>query len=211
MQSPRLHPCFPEKPNCHKCAPQMANDHHPDNSPNILPHIYLRAIAATLRCTIYRQSPLTEIPFLRAKIPFSSPPIARIPPNYRAPAQGLVSASQRQASELLRKATQLLPLVTVAAEGIVRVDRQSAEAIELSTGGRVISLPAAAATAQGYTGHVVIDEAAWIPDAAPREAGSHADRWTALALALQAIDAEPPCKIEVLLGPRLKTAGMREW
>ena len=77
----------------------------------------------------------------------------------------IVSASQRQASELLRKATQLLPLVTVAAEGVVRVDRQSAEAIELSTGGRVISLPATAATAQGYTGHVVIDEAAWIPEA----------------------------------------------
>ncbi len=31
-------------------------------------------------------------------------------------------------------------------------------------GGRVISLPASAATVQGYTGHVVIDEAAWIPD-----------------------------------------------
>ncbi len=77
----------------------------------------------------------------------------------------IVSASQRQASELLRKAVQLLPLVTVAADGAVRVDKQSAEAIELSTGGRVISLPATAATAQGYTGHVVIDEAAWIPDA----------------------------------------------
>ncbi len=76
----------------------------------------------------------------------------------------VVSASQRQASELLRKAAQLLPLVAVAADGTVRVDKQSAEAIELSTGGRVISLPAAAATVQGYTGHVVIDEAAWIPD-----------------------------------------------
>lgn len=76
----------------------------------------------------------------------------------------IVSASQRQASELLRKAAHLLPLVTVAAEGAVIVHKQSAEAIELSTGGRVISLPAAAATVQGFTGHVVIDEAAWIPD-----------------------------------------------
>ena len=76
----------------------------------------------------------------------------------------IVSASQRQASELLRKAIHLLPLVTVAADGAVCVDKQSAEAIELSTGGRVISLPASAATVQGYTGHVVIDEAAWIPD-----------------------------------------------
>ena len=76
----------------------------------------------------------------------------------------IVSASQRQASELLRKAVQLLPLVTVAADGALRVDKQSAEAIELSTGGRVISLPASAATVQGYTGHVVIDEAAWIPE-----------------------------------------------
>ena len=76
----------------------------------------------------------------------------------------IVSASQRQASELLRKATHLLPLVTVAADGAIRIDRQSAEAIELSTGGRVISLPASAATVQGVTGNVVIDEAAWIPD-----------------------------------------------
>ena len=54
--------------------------------------------------------------------------------------------------------------MTIAADGAVHVDKQSAEAIELSTGGRVISLPASAATVQGYTGHVVIDEAAWIPD-----------------------------------------------
>ena len=58
----------------------------------------------------------------------------------------IVSASQRQASELLRKAAQLLPFVTVAAAGAVRVDKQSAEAIELSTGGRVISLPVSVAT-----------------------------------------------------------------
>ena len=76
----------------------------------------------------------------------------------------VVSASARQASELLRKAIQLLPLVTVAGDGVLHVEKQSAEGIELSTGGRVISLPASAATVQGYTGHVVIDEAAWIPD-----------------------------------------------
>ncbi len=76
----------------------------------------------------------------------------------------VVSASQRQASELLRKAGQLLPLVTAAGDGIVQVEKQSAEAIELSTGGRVVSLPSTAATVQGYSGHVVIDEAAWIPD-----------------------------------------------
>ncbi len=76
----------------------------------------------------------------------------------------VVSASQRQASELLRKAGQLLPLVTAAGDGVVQVEKQSAEAIELSTGGRVISLPSAAATVQGYSGHVVIDEAAWISD-----------------------------------------------
>ncbi len=76
----------------------------------------------------------------------------------------VVSASQRQASELLRKAGQLLPLVTAAGDGVVQVEKQSAEAIELSTGGRVVSLPSTAATVQGYSGHVVIDEAAWIPD-----------------------------------------------
>ena len=58
----------------------------------------------------------------------------------------IVSASQRQASELLRKAAQLLRLVTVAADGAVRVDRQSAEAIELSTSGRVTYLPVSGTT-----------------------------------------------------------------
>ena len=38
----------------------------------------------------------------------------------------IVSASQRQASELLRKAVQLLPLVTVAAEGASRPSRPTA-------------------------------------------------------------------------------------
>ncbi|MFO0840692.1 MAG: terminase family protein [Phycisphaerae bacterium] len=75
----------------------------------------------------------------------------------------IVSASQRQAAELLRKAVQLAPLVKSAGAGALRIVRESAEIIELSTGGRVISLPASAATVQGFAGHVVIDEAAWIP------------------------------------------------
>lgn len=77
----------------------------------------------------------------------------------------IISASQRQASELLRKATVMLPLVAAAGDGAISVDRQSAEWIALSTGGRVISLPASAATVQGFSGNVVIDEAAWMPDA----------------------------------------------
>lgn len=76
----------------------------------------------------------------------------------------VVSASARQASELLRKAIQLLPLINAAGAGVVQVEKQSAESIELSTGGRMISLPASAATVQGFTGNVIIDEAAWIPD-----------------------------------------------
>ena len=38
--------------------------------------------------------------------------------------------------------------------------------------------------------------------AAPREAGSHTDRWTALALALEAIDAAPPYVYEYVSSPR---------
>lgn len=77
----------------------------------------------------------------------------------------VISASQRQSSELLRQATALLPLVSAAGAGVIQTERQSAEAIALSTGGRVVSLPASAATTQGFSGNVVIDEAAWIPDA----------------------------------------------
>lgn len=73
----------------------------------------------------------------------------------------IVSASQRQASEIIRKATMLLPIVKL---GEIEVVAQSTEKLELSTGGRVISVPASAATSQGFTGNVVIDEAAWIPD-----------------------------------------------
>lgn len=39
--------------------------------------------------------------------------------------------------------------------------------------------------------------------AAPRKAGSHADRWTALALALQAVSTSPAFMPEAIFGPRL--------
>ena len=59
------------------------------NSPNILSENNLRAAVPSISFAIRCQSPGAEIPFLRAKIPFSTPPIARIPPNERAPAKFL--------------------------------------------------------------------------------------------------------------------------
>ena len=89
VQSRRPNHCFREKPKYHKCACRSPNDHHPVNSPNFLPYNHLRTTTACLICAFPRQSTGAEIPFLRAKIPFPAPPIARIPPNERAPAKFL--------------------------------------------------------------------------------------------------------------------------
>ena len=78
---------FPRKPKYHKCAPPRPVWDCPVKSPKLLPEKNLRAAAPSLSCAIPRQFPVTEIPFLRAKIPFSAPPIARIPPDERPPAK----------------------------------------------------------------------------------------------------------------------------
>ena len=94
MQSRRLHPRLREKPKYHKCAPLAPNDECPVNSPNFLPDNHLRTAASAPLGAIDRQSLVTEIPFLRAKIPLSAPPIARTPPNDRAPTQSLAPQKQ---------------------------------------------------------------------------------------------------------------------
>jgi hypothetical protein len=65
----------------------------------------------------------------------------------------------------MRRCLKLLPLVVTALHGAICVVKESAELLELSTGGRIISVPASAATVPGYSASVVLDEAAaLLPD-----------------------------------------------
>ena len=105
----------------------------------------------------------------------------------------LASASERQSRELMRRCLKLLPLVVAASDGSIKVVKETAEMLELSTGGRVISVPASAATVQGYSASIVLDEAAWMANAE--------ELWQALA---PSITVSGEHRISVLSTPRGK-------
>ncbi len=105
----------------------------------------------------------------------------------------LASASERQSRELMRRCLKLLPLVTAASDGRIGIDKESSELLELSTGGRVLSVPASAATVQGFAASVVLDEAAWMPNAD--------ELWQAL---VPSITSNPEYRLSVLSTPRGK-------
>ncbi len=105
----------------------------------------------------------------------------------------LASASERQSRELTRRCRKLLPLVAAASDGSIRVETESSDLLELSTGGRIISVPASAATVQGFAASVVLDEAAWMPNAD--------ELWQAL---VPSITASSEHRLSVLSTPRGK-------
>lgn len=105
----------------------------------------------------------------------------------------LASASERQSRELMRRCLKLLSLVTAASAGAISVEKESGDALELSTGGRVISVPASAATVQGFSASVVLDEAAWMANGE--------ELWQALA---PSITASSRNRLSVLSTPRGK-------
>lgn len=105
----------------------------------------------------------------------------------------LASASERQSRELMRRCRKLLPLVAAASFGSIRIDMETSDLLELSTGGRVISVPASAATVQGFSASVVLDEAAWMPNAE--------ELWQAL---VPSISASTDHRLSVLSTPRGK-------
>ncbi|MFO0836904.1 MAG: terminase family protein [Phycisphaerae bacterium] len=105
----------------------------------------------------------------------------------------LASASERQSQELMRRCLKLLPLVSAASGGAIRIIKETSELLELSTGGRVLSVPASAATIQGFAGSVVLDEAAWMPNAD--------ELWQAL---VPSISGNSQHRLSVLSTPRGK-------
>ena len=74
----------------------------------------------------------------------------------------LVSPSQRQSAELLRKVVELVHKIEGLPEPIV----ESAHKLEWQCGGRILSLPSSETTIRGYSkvGLLILDEAARIPD-----------------------------------------------
>ena len=74
----------------------------------------------------------------------------------------MLAPSQRQSSELLRKARSLLTL----AAPMIELKGDSAHAVELSNGSRIVSLPAREETIRGFSNValLIFDEAAWVPD-----------------------------------------------
>jgi phage FluMu gp28-like protein len=105
----------------------------------------------------------------------------------------LASASERQSRELMRRCHHFLPIVTAASEGAVQITKEATDVLELSTGGRVISVPASAATVQGFSASVVLDEAAWMANAE--------ELWQAL---VPSITASSEHRLSVLSTPRGK-------
>ncbi len=73
------------------------------------------------------------------------------------------SRSERQARELMRRAKLLLPIALYDTGLSQVVDR--ADEVELSNGGRIISVPANPDSITGFSGHVVLDEFARHKDA----------------------------------------------
>lgn len=83
---------------------------------------------------------------------------------YRAPALVLlVSPSIRQSAELLRKVIALYESLRKP----VPIAQESGLRLELKNGSRVVSLPGRPDTIRGFSGVslLVVDEAAWVPDA----------------------------------------------
>jgi hypothetical protein len=74
----------------------------------------------------------------------------------------MLAPSQRQSSELLRKARSLL---AVAAPSLA-LKSDSTNALELANGSRILSLPAREDTIRGFSGValLIFDEAAWVDD-----------------------------------------------
>lgn len=105
----------------------------------------------------------------------------------------LASASERQSRELMRRCLKLLPLVSAASAGQITIVKESSELVELSTGGRILSVPASAATVQGYSASVVLDEAAWMPN--------DEELWQAL---VPSITTSNDLRLSVLSTPRGK-------
>jgi phage FluMu gp28-like protein len=73
----------------------------------------------------------------------------------------LLSSSERQSRELMRKIRMHLGYMEPRSENTVLPVRETVEEIELPNGSRIISLPANPDTVRGFTGNIFLDEFAF--------------------------------------------------
>jgi phage FluMu gp28-like protein len=77
----------------------------------------------------------------------------------------ILSASERQSRELMRKVHMHLRYLKAATEDKLRAERETREEVVLLNGSRIISLPANPDTVRGFSGNVYLDEFAFHHDA----------------------------------------------
>ncbi len=77
----------------------------------------------------------------------------------------ILSSSQRQSTEVMRKVFSHLKYLKVRSDDVIRAERETREEVELPNGSRIISLPASPETVRGFSGNVFLDEFAFHRDA----------------------------------------------
>lgn len=76
----------------------------------------------------------------------------------------ILSSSERQSSEVMRKVYMHLRYFDVRSAGVLRAGRDTREEVELPNGSRIISLPSNPDTVRGFSGNVFLDEFAFHTD-----------------------------------------------
>lgn len=73
----------------------------------------------------------------------------------------LLSASERQSREIMRKVYSHLRYLGARSGEIIKAEREKSEEVGLENGSRIISLPASPDTVRGFSGNVFLDEFAF--------------------------------------------------
>jgi phage FluMu gp28-like protein len=76
----------------------------------------------------------------------------------------ILSSSERQSTEVMRKVYTHLRYFDVRSAGVLAADRETREEVELPIGSRILSLPSNPDTVRGFSGNVYLDEFAFHRD-----------------------------------------------
>ncbi|MDA8155577.1 MAG: terminase family protein [Actinomycetota bacterium] len=76
----------------------------------------------------------------------------------------ILSSSERQSKEVMRKVFSHLRVLQVVSDNIIQAENATKEEVELPNGSRIISLPANPDTARGFSGNIFLDEFAFQRD-----------------------------------------------
>jgi phage FluMu gp28-like protein len=76
----------------------------------------------------------------------------------------ILSSSERQSQEVMRKVYMHLRYFDVRSAGVLGAERETREEVELPNGSRILSLPSNPDTVRGFSGNVFLDEFAFHTD-----------------------------------------------